>query len=136
MASQNGVDATRIGLVGATAPTTETLIAAAGDDRVKTIVMLSQYALNDAARKYLTTSDTPIFFIASIEDVNFAVGSLAEFTKEAYSLSKSRASNLLMYDDAGRGSEMLKRKPELEGMIVRWFVEKLSRPSNTVSSSK
>ena len=135
LASNPAVDAKRIGLVGATAPTTETFVAAAGDDRIRTIVMLSQYALNDAARKYLTTSDTPVFFVASVEDVNYEVGSLAEFTKEGARLSKSKETTLLMYDDAGRGSEMLKVKPELEGMIVRWFVEKLAPAAGGSTSS-
>jgi len=31
----------------------------------------------------------------------------------------------VLYDDAGRGSDMLKVKPELSGMIVRWLNEKL-----------
>ena len=136
LASQEGVDAKRIGVVGATAPTTETFKAVTGDDRIRAIVMLSQYQLNDAARKYLTTSDTPIFFVASTEDLNYQVGSLAEFTKEAYRLSKSRGTELLLYDDAGRGSEMLKNKPELNRMIVRWFVEKLAIPSGVVPPSK
>jgi dienelactone hydrolase len=126
LAAQPAVDASRMALVAATAPTTETLKAAAGDARIRTIVMLSQYQLNDAARAYLTTSDTPLFLIASIEDLNYEVGSLAEFTKEAARLSKSKETNLLLYDNAGRGSEMLKTKPELEGMIVRWLRDKLA----------
>jgi dienelactone hydrolase len=134
LASQPAVDGNRIGLVAATAPTTETLKAASLEPRVKTIVMLSQYQLNDTARKFLTTSDVPIFFVASTEDLNYEVGSLAEFTKEAYKLSKSKGTDLLLYDDAGRGSEMLKRKPELERMIVRWFQDKLTRDTVATSS--
>jgi dienelactone hydrolase len=127
LASQAAVDPSRMGLVAATAPTTQTLVAANGDQRIKTIVMLSQYQLNDEARKYLASTDTPVFFIASTEDVNYQVGSLAEFTKEAYRLSRSKDTELLLYDDAGRGSEMLKRKPEVERMIVRWFQDKLGK---------
>ena len=42
-------------------------------------------------------------------------------------MSKNKFTELLLYDDAGRGSEMLKRKDELEPMIVRWFAEKLAK---------
>jgi len=50
---------------------------------------------------------------------------LAEETRQAHSYSPNKESELLLYDDAGRGSEMLKSKPELERMVLRWFAEKL-----------
>ena len=126
LASQNGVDADRIGLVAATLGTTMALKGAAGDDRVKTMVMLSQYAIDDPDRRFLTTTDIPIFFIASLEDRNTELGSLGDFTVEAHRISKNKFTELVLFDDAGRGSEMLEFKEELEGMIVRWFQNKLA----------
>ena len=72
------------------------------------------------------STDIPIFFIASTEDRNTELGNLADFTAEAYRLSKNKLTEFILYDDAGRGSEMLEKKDELEGMIVRWFQEKLA----------
>ncbi|MEE9229617.1 MAG: hypothetical protein V3U86_02830, partial [Acidobacteriota bacterium] len=68
-----------------------------------------------------------IFFIASSKDINYNVGNLSEFTREAYRLSTNKYSEFILYDDAGRGSEMLKKKPELSGMIVRWLGDKLAQ---------
>ena len=127
LAAQSSVNPNQIGVVGATLGTHFALVGAAGDARVKTMVMLSQYALEDGTRRFLATTDIPIFFIASTEDRNTELGGLADFTAEAYRLSKNKYTEFLLYDDAGRGSEMLERKEELEGMILRWFTEKLGR---------
>ena len=126
LASQDGVDSNRIGLVAATLGTSMALKGSAGDDRIKTMVMLSQYAIDDADRRFLTTTDIPIFFIASLEDRNTELGGLGDFTVEAHRISKNKMTELVLFDDAGRGSEMLEFKDELEGMIVRWFQDKLS----------
>jgi dienelactone hydrolase len=126
-AAQKGVDPNRIGIVAATMGTVHALHGAAGDARVRTMAMLSQYVLDDRAKTFLTSTDIPIFFIVSSEDLNYEAGSLADFTREAYRLSKNKHTELLMYEDAGRGSEMLKVKSELEPMIVRWMVEKLAK---------
>ena len=99
---------------------------AVGDARVKTFVGLSFYAPDADVKQYLATSDTPLFLIVSTNDVNADGGSLADGTREVYRLSKSKLTELLLYDDAGRGSDMLKVKPELSGMIVRWLSEKLA----------
>ena len=125
MASQPEVDSNGLALVSATAATPNALEAALGDSRIKTQVILSEYILTDKAKEYLTTSDTPIFFIVSKEDVNFQVGSLFEETKKAYSLAKNKNSQLLLYDGGGRGSEMLKKRPELKGMVTSWLEDHL-----------
>lgn len=127
LASQKAIDTTRMGVVAATMPTNQAMQASMGDSRIKTIVILTQYILSPEAKQFLTSSDVPVFFIASSEDLNTEVGSLADSTHEAYRLSKSKGSQLLLYDDAGRGSEMLKEKDELQPMIVRWLSEKLSK---------
>jgi hypothetical protein len=41
----------------------------------------------------------------------------------------------LMYDDAGRGSDMLKTKQELFGIITRWLQEKLGVGGNAPGGS-
>ncbi|NNE37510.1 MAG: hypothetical protein HKN08_04330, partial [Gammaproteobacteria bacterium] len=100
--------------------------AAYQDDRIKTIVGLSFYGGNETTDQYITEMDIPLFLTASINDVRADGRSLAEATRNTYRLSNNKETELIMYDDAGRGSAMLKTKPELTGMIVRWINEKLS----------
>ncbi len=131
-ALQAGVDASRIGLIAATAGTGYALRAAYGDNRIQTVVLLtSNRAPDGEGKQFLTASGKPIFAIASTEDINYNRGSLAEETRLAYTFSNNKESELLLYNDAGRGSEMLKVKPELQPMILRWFGEKLQGISPT-----
>ena len=126
LASQPGVDPNRIGMVAATAGTGHALRAAYGDARIQTLVLLTVASVPEGdAKEFLATSGKPVLAIASLEDVNYNRGSLADSTREAYQMSNSKESQLLIHDDAGRGSEMLKVKPEMEGMILRWLDEKL-----------
>ena len=129
LASQKQVDGTRIGLVAATAAVPQAIQAAVGDPKVKTIVMLTAAAPpSPEAKKYLST-DIPIFAIASTEDINPDRGNLSDITRQTYELSGSKKSQFLLYDNAGRGSEMLKTKPELQTMVVRWLTETLGAVS-------
>jgi hypothetical protein len=84
---------------------------------------------------FLATSGKPVFAVASTEDVNYNRGSLAEVTRRAYMLSNSKDSELLLYDNAGRGSEMFKSKPELPRMVLRWFADKLGSPVSPAPKS-
>jgi dienelactone hydrolase len=126
LASQARVDANRIALVSATATNNHAVRAAIGDARIKTLVGLSFYAPDADVKRYLASSDMPLFLIVNTTDQNADGGDLADGTREVYRLSKSKLTELLLYDDAGRGSDMLKVKPELSRMIVRWLNEKLS----------
>ncbi len=125
LAAQPAVDGSRLGAVAATLAGINTLQASLGDPRMKTVVLLTALEPNDEVRRLLGSSDVPLFAIASLEDNNYQRGSLAESTRLVHRLSKSKQSQLLLYDDAGRGSEMLKVKPELEPMILRWLDDKL-----------
>ena len=126
LASQKGVDANRIGLVAATRGILYAVQAASMDRRVRTVVTMSGYELTPESKQYLKTSDVPIFGIASSEDINFGAANLAAFTRQNVQMSGSKESQFLLFDHAGRGTDMLKTKPELEGMIVRWFLGKLA----------
>ena len=125
LASQPAVDGSRLGAVAATLACVNTLQASLGDPRMKTVVLMTALEPNAVVRRLLSSSDVPLFAIASLEDNNYQRGSLAESTRLVYQLSKSKQSEFLLYDDAGRGSEMLKVKPELQPMILRWLDDKL-----------
>jgi pimeloyl-ACP methyl ester carboxylesterase len=132
-AAQPAVDGSRMGAVAATLACINTLQASLDDTRMKTIVLLTALEPNDEVRRLLASSDVPLFPVASLEDNNYQRGSLAESTRLVHQLSKSKQSQILLYDDAGRGSEMLKVKPELEPMILRWLDEKLQGISPTLA---
>lgn len=125
MASQAGIDPTRIALVTATAACEQTVRASMGDNRIKGIVAMSFYNPSQEVKQYLPTSDIPLFLLATVNDVNADGGSLDEGTQEVYRLSKSKYTDLLLLDDAGRGANMLHEKPELEPIIVRWLADRL-----------
>ena len=127
MASQGSVDSNRMALVAATAVATATITASMGDPRIKTVVGLSLYGVSDQVKQYLAKTDLPLFLIASTGDVNADGGSLTEASRELRRISKSKESELIIYDGAGRGSNMQQVRPELNGMIVRWLNEKLSK---------
>jgi len=127
MASQKAVDANRMALIAATAVATATITASMGDPRIKTIVGLSLYGADDNVKQYLSKSDVPLFLLASTGDVNADGGSLTEASRELRRLSKSKESELIIFDGAGRGSNIQQVRPEVNAMIVRWLNEKLSR---------
>jgi len=126
MASQAHVDSARIGLVSATAVNNHAVRAAIGDARIKTIVAFSFYPPDPDVLQYLATNDVPLLSFASTEDANPDGTSLAEGSKLAVRRSKSKESELILYDDAGRGHGILRSKPETIGMTVRWLAEKLA----------
>jgi len=128
LASQKIVDSSRLGLIATSASNNHAIRGAMGDTRIKTMVGLSFYAPAPDVKQYLQETDLPLFIVASIEDINATgLASLAEGSKEVYELSNSKASEFILYDNAGRGTGMMKTKPELTGMIIRWFNDKLSR---------
>lgn len=129
LAESPGVDASRIGLLTATAACNDTVRAAIGDPRVKTIVGLTFYRPMEDVLQYLQTNETPIFVVASTEDIRPEGINLAETSRIAYNASASKKSQFLLYDDAGRSTGMLDAKPELSGMIERWLGEHLAGDS-------
>lgn len=127
IAAQPGVDPDRIALVTATSRGGPTVAAAYGDERIRTIAGLSFYGGTDETAGYLTKMDIPLFLVASTDDIRADGRSLVDATREAYRLSNNKETEILIYDDAGRGSSMMKTKPELVGMLVRWLQEKLAK---------
>ncbi len=126
LAAQRGVDGDRIGVLGATFSTNQVLLASIGDSRVKTIVIVTCYVLDEEAKRYLASeASPPILFLASDEDYNYRYGSLAQFTAEAHQLSRNKESRLAWYEGMGRGTEMFHTVSTMEPMITEWIAEKL-----------
>jgi dienelactone hydrolase len=132
LASQKQVNPNKIGIVAATYGCVQALQASAGDNRIRTLVLLSSQGPTDLAKQFLATSDASILGVGSEEDTHYdkthsASGSFAEDTRHIYQLSKSKESMFLLFDGAGHGSEMFDKKPDLEPIILRWLAEKLAK---------
>ena len=139
LTAQEGVDPTRIGLVGATWSTDHVIRAAAEDPRVKAMVFFSPGGgvgiPKDELMKYIQTLDVPMLSIASEDDlyegglVSGWVGATTEveLSKKVYMASKSKYSQLLIYTHGGHGSKILFDQPQVRPTVVRWFVEKLDK---------
>lgn len=127
LASQPEVDSTRLGIIAGTAACNQAVRASIGDSRIKTIVGMSFYAPDPDVKKFLSASDVPLLVLAGMGDLNADGGSLTDSSRDVYKLSKSKESQFLLFDDGGRGTNMLDEKPEVRPMIVRWFDDKLGK---------
>lgn len=139
LAGREGVEQNRIGLLGATWGTDHVLKAAIGDSRIKSIVLLSPGGGGGVPETemtdYLKTSDVPVLLFSSEEDVYPGglekgwVGAKTdlEVARKLYLLSRSKYSQLIVYQQGLHGSSNFAIQPEERPTIVRWFKEKLGR---------
>ena len=139
LASRPGVDPNRIGLLGATWGTDHVIKAAIGDSRIKSLALLSPGGGGGVPEsemtEYLKSSDTPVLLFSSEEDVYPGglekgwVGARTdlEVARKLYFLSRSKHSQLIVYERGAHGSSNFSVQPEQRPTIVRWFQEKLGR---------
>ncbi|MEI2610191.1 MAG: alpha/beta fold hydrolase [Candidatus Promineifilaceae bacterium] len=117
------IDATRTALVGGSIGANLALFTGADKPEVRTVVLLSaglnynSAAVDEAVVRY---GSRPLFLIASEDDLFPA----AEDAQIMASLATGEV-ELLIYEDAGHGTEMLETKPELAGLIVDWLEQYL-----------
>lgn len=118
MTERGDIDPSRSAMIGASMGANMTLVAAANQPEVNTVVLLSP-GLNYYG---VTTSDAleaygqrPILIAASSEDT-YSADSSQELVKAALGESK-----LLTYDGAGHGTAMLQNEPELQKIILGWL---------------
>ena len=117
------IDATRTALVGGSIGANLALFTGADKPNVRTVVLLSaglsynSAAVDEAVVRY---GARPLFLIASEDDLFPAV----EDAQIMASLATGEV-ELLIYEDAGHGTEMLETKPELADLIVAWLAQYL-----------
>ncbi len=121
LASQKGVDANRIGVVGATLGARNSGRAVVGDKRVKAVVLISGYG-DDTVKKYVAeTPQLAVFAIASKGDSG-PVQAMTEIIRS----SKNSQSQIVVFGGAARSSQIFQGQPDLEPRIAEWLRETLS----------
>jgi len=121
LASQKGVDPSRIGVVGATLGARNTGKAIVGDKRVKAAVLISGYG-DDSVKKYVAeTPQLAVFAVASKGDSG-PVQAMTEMIRS----SKNPNSQLVVFGGAARSSQIFQGQADLEPRIAEWLKDTLS----------
>ena len=120
---QPGVDKARIGAGGASCGVyVSLLLAQRRSEQVKTLVLLA--GPTDAETKaFVEKHDSlSILGVSSEEDRRST-----SWTKDLVVASKNPTSKLVLYQNAGHGTEMLAKEIELAPMIIAWFRASLEK---------
>ena len=105
LASQEGVDPNRIGIVGQARGTRSALLAASGDPRIKTMILISVYEPESRMEQAISQMDFPILLIDG--ETNWA----AEGTKHIYKFAKR--AQLMLYPGIGHSHHILETNPQM-----------------------
>lgn len=112
------VDAKRTAVVGASIGANMALITGALQPAIKTVVLLSpglDYRGVTTEGAVVDYGDRPVLIVASREDTY-----PADSCRQLELLAKG-ASQLVMYDGAGHGTDMFGPEPELAALIIAWL---------------
>ena len=124
LASQKGVDKSRLAAGGASCGVTQSSDLAARRHEIKALMLLSGQA-TEATRAYITTSGVPVFGAASAGDTNAAMG-----IQEVVGASKNPRSTVKIYNGTEHGVPMFAKNAELEPMIVAWLKDQVEHSGN------
>jgi dienelactone hydrolase len=128
LAAQNGVDANHIGVVGATLGARLAARATIGDRRVKAVILISG-AGDEAFKKFLTDRpDLAVFCVGSRGDSGPLQAML-----EIHRLSKNPESQIIVYGNADRSSQIFQAEPDLEPRLAEWFKDTLVPDPSTAN---
>lgn len=119
---QAGVDGTRVGFVGASIGANLAAIDGATDPHVRTLVLLSaglDYRNLRTEPALRTFGSRPAFLVASNEDA-YAVRSASRLARAGDGLRQVHVA-----ENAGHGSVMLSRAPDLAALVVDWLRTKV-----------
>jgi|SRR5580698_517656 dienelactone hydrolase len=126
LASQKGVDQTRIAAGGASCGVTQSSDLATRHQEIKALMLLSGMA-SDAAKAYIAgNASLPVFGAASEGDTGAAKG-----IREAVAASKDPKSIVKVYPGTEHGVPMFAKNPDLEPMIVAWLKAQLAAAGGT-----
>jgi len=125
LAAEEGVDRLRLGVAGASCGGfLAVLTARRMPDRIRGVVFMAGPA-DDEARRFVASPASPPFLgIAASGDARSAA-----WTKELAELSKHGSSRLVLYDEAGHGTQLLSSQKDLIPLMVEWLRETLRPPA-------
>ena len=124
--AQKGVDATRTAVGGASCGVTMSSDLAARRPEIKTLMILSGQASDEAKAHIESDTALAVFGAASAGDTRAAQG-----IREAEGASKNPRSVLKIYEGTEHGVPMFAKHSELEPMIVVWLKTQLSVTGGT-----
>lgn len=123
---QKGVDKTRVAVGGASCGVTMSSDLAAQHPEIKTLMILSGQASDEAKAHIASDTGLAVFGAASAGDTRAAQG-----IREAEGESKNPQSVLKIYEGTEHGVPMFAKHSELEPMIVAWLKAQLSATGGT-----
>ncbi len=131
LASQSGVDAKRIAIVAEQDTANDAVIASAGDRRVVAFILISG-RLGQDAKDAIAASTAPVYCLVSKEDRR----GFKDMT-DAYLLSKSKQSHLLVFEGLALGTTMFStwrnERPEatpIDEIAGDWMAARLKDRGN------
>ena len=117
LAELDGIDPNRIALVGEARGARSVLLAAEGDSRIKTMILISVYQPDARMEKAATSLDIPILFIDT--ETNWA----KEGTVHVYGLAKR--GQLMLYPRLGHSHHIRYFHPQMVGFMGDFLEKKL-----------
>jgi dienelactone hydrolase len=123
LASQEGVDATRLGLSGASCGGTQVAYQVRKREAVRTAIFFSSSLpwMEDGERLAFAEATTiPLLCIAAEDD-----GATAERTQQVFARTSGRESRLVMYKGDAHGTPLFEQDPTLIVMLADWLVAHL-----------
>jgi tetratricopeptide (TPR) repeat protein len=130
LASQPGVDKTRIGASGGSCGVNQATQLARRHPEVKTLVLLSG-GVNREAREYLRQSPwLPVLASASLDD-----GNAVREMRWIMGWSRHPANKFIEYKAAGHGTDMFAVEKDLEPQMLGWFDRHLRDAPATPTTS-
>lgn len=121
LASQDVVDAQRIGLVGIVHGAEHAVRCSIGDSRVKALALLTGYVpISEAERKLLTGGHVHVMYVSCRGH-----RVVTKAMHELYEATTDKLARLLIYDGGAIGYQLFELHPQLEPTIVQWLKQGL-----------
>ena len=137
LASQEGVNAKRIGIVAEQDTANYAVLAGAGDKRVAAFILISG-RLTRNAKDTIAASRAPVYCLVSKEDRR----GFQDMT-DAYLSSKSRNSRLLVFEGLALGTTMFStwryerpKEPPIDELAGEWLTERLKTAGSAKNGRK
>jgi len=121
--SRPGVDANRVGMLGASCGGSQAILAANRRPELRTVAFLSSslpWIDENEIKKFEAERAIPLLCIASEEDRG-----THERTKRIFQSSKNTDTRLILYKGNAHGAHLFDQDPTLIGTIADWFARHL-----------
>lgn len=123
LVAQEGVDRSRIGVVGASCGVSQAILAARRHPEVKTVVLLSGGATSEGRDYLKQAAAMPVFAAASRGD-----GDAVNTMRWVLGWSRNPANKFVEFKAAGHGTDMLAAEKRLQPAILDWLDRYVRNP--------